>query len=115
MRVNRRRGDILVAEKRLDDAGVDLVLEEPGRVGVAQSVRRNVFLDAGDVQLPAGRAVPSLAAGASSAGTTTVTIPAGTAPGYYYVIAVADGDHVVTESQETNNRSLRAIQVTPSS
>jgi hypothetical protein len=34
MSVNRRRGDVLVAEKRLDDAGVDLILEEPGRIGV---------------------------------------------------------------------------------
>jgi len=29
-----------VAEKRLDDAGVDLVLEEPGRIGVPQRVWR---------------------------------------------------------------------------
>src|ERR1700747_2293112 len=40
VRVNRRRGDVLVAEKRLDDAGVDLVLEEPGRIGVPQRVWR---------------------------------------------------------------------------
>jgi hypothetical protein len=41
MRVNRRRGDVLVAEKRLDDAGVDPLLEEPGRIGVTQRVRRS--------------------------------------------------------------------------
>src|ERR1700757_2519659 len=33
---------VLVAEKRLDDAGVDLVLEEPGRIGVTQRVWRRV-------------------------------------------------------------------------
>jgi hypothetical protein len=35
MRIDRRSGDILVAEKHLDDAGVHLLLEKPGRVGVA--------------------------------------------------------------------------------
>ena len=34
--INRRRGDALVAEKQLDDAGVDLLLEEPGGIGMPQ-------------------------------------------------------------------------------
>jgi len=100
-------------------AVADTVRNAGGDAAAASTTRfylsTDVFLDAGDAQLPAGRAVPALAAGASSAGTTTVTIPAGTAPGFYYVIAVADGDHVVTESQENNNSAVRAIQISSSS
>ena len=51
--VNRRRGDVLVAEKRLDDAGVDLVLEEPGRIGVTQRVWRRAAT-AGEIGRPDG-------------------------------------------------------------
>ena len=40
VRVYRRRGDALVAEEHLHDAGVHLPLEEPGRIGMAQGVRR---------------------------------------------------------------------------
>lgn len=40
VRVYRRRGDILVAEKHLDNAGVHLLFKEPGRVGVTERVRR---------------------------------------------------------------------------
>ena len=35
VRVYRRRGDALVAEEHLHDAGVHLPLEEPGRIGMA--------------------------------------------------------------------------------
>ena len=40
-----------------------------------------------------------------------VTIPASTAPAYYYVIALADGDGVVSEAQENNNAGTRTIRV----
>ena len=56
--------------------------------------------------------VPALAAGALSAGTAAITIPAGTAPGTYYLFAVADGDGAVAETSETNNARLAVIQVT---
>ena len=68
--------------------------------------------DAGDVLL-GSRAVPALAAGASSAGSTSVTIPAGTAPGAYHVIARADATGGVAESRENNNVSSRLVQVGP--
>jgi subtilase family serine protease len=72
----------------------------------------NLDLDAGDVLLAGSHAVPALAAGASSSGSTAITIPAGTVPGrYYYVIAVADADGAVAEGQENNNTLLRAIFV----
>ena len=38
--VDRRGGDVLVAEQHLDDAGVDFRLEQPGRIGMAQGVGR---------------------------------------------------------------------------
>jgi len=71
----------------------------------------NQFLDAGDVLLAGSRAVPALAGSASSSGSTSVTFPAGTAPGIYYLFAVADADGVVTEAQETNNTAVRLILV----
>jgi subtilase family serine protease/subtilisin family serine protease len=59
------------------------------------------------------RAVPALAPGTSSSGTTTVTIPGATTPGTYYVVAVADGPGTVLESNEENNQLIRSIQVGP--
>ena len=71
----------------------------------------NAALDAADVMLAGGRAVPALAAGASSSGSTSLTIPAATATGTYYLFAKADGDAAVVETQETNNTTLRSFQV----
>lgn len=64
---------------------------------------------AGDVLL-GSRAVPALAAGASSTMTTVVTLPAGTA-GKRFIIAVADNSAVATEVNETNNAKAKAITV----
>jgi subtilase family serine protease len=73
----------------------------------------NTSLDGGDGALMPSRAVPQLADGASSSGSTSVNIPSNTAPGLYYVIAQADSDGVVAESSETNNVAvIRSIQVT---
>ena len=58
--------------------------------------------DRDDVILGA-RAVGSLAGGATSAATTTLTIPATTAPGTYALFAVVDALNVVAEQDETNN------------
>ncbi|MGH7894116.1 MAG: CARDB domain-containing protein [Candidatus Binatia bacterium] len=71
----------------------------------------NLLIDAADVLLGA-RAVAALAPGASESGSVSVTIPAGTAPGTYYLIATADGDNAVAETQEGNNWTYRSIQVT---
>ena len=73
----------------------------------------NAVLDVGDLLLAPGRAVPGIGGGTSSMGSTSVTIPAGTAAGSYYVFAKADGDGTVGESLESNNASAaRLIQVT---
>jgi hypothetical protein len=57
--------------------------------------------------------VAPLAGGASSAGTTTITIPSGTAPGSWFVIARTDAGDAVLESTEGNNTAARAVQVAP--
>jgi subtilisin family serine protease len=73
----------------------------------------NAVLDASDTLFPGGRGVPALAAGASSSGFTTLTIPASVGTGTYYLFAKADGDDAVAEAQETNNTSLKSIMVGP--
>jgi hypothetical protein len=54
-----------------------------------------------------------LDSGASEADPTSLTIPAGTTPGTYYVIAKADAGNLITETNENNNVLSRAIRVTP--
>ena len=89
-----------------------------GTAAVADSVTRfylssNASLDGSDTPFLIGRSVPALAAGGSSTGTTTLTIPAGTGVGSYYLFAKADGDGTVGETQETNNTLLRTILIGP--
>lgn len=59
------------------------------------------------------RAVALLASGASSSASSALTIPAGTAPGSYYMLARADADGAVTETNETNNVASKALTVSP--
>ena len=94
----------------------DKVTNQGGDLAPSSTARfylsTNATLDGADVVL-GSRLVPELAVAASSSGSTTVTIPAATVPGTYYVIAQADGDGVVAESLESNNVStIRSIQVT---
>jgi subtilase family serine protease len=89
-----------------------------GAGGAGQSTTRfylsaNYLLDAGDVLLTGGRSVPSLSAGASSSGQTSLAIPAGTPAGVYYLIALADADGAVAETQEGNNATARSIAIGP--
>jgi serine protease AprX len=71
----------------------------------------NTTLDAADALL-ASRAVPALAAGATSSGTVQVTIPTATT-GTYYVFANADAGQDVTETIETNNTRRYTLYVGP--
>src|SRR4029453_8460431 len=57
------------------------------------------------------RSVPGLVAGGTSSASTILTIPAGTAAGSYRLIARADAGDEVTETQDANNTSSRAIQI----
>ena len=72
----------------------------------------NTSLDAADVLLTASRSVPTLAPAASSTGSASVTVPAGTAAARYYILAKADGDEMVAETSDTNNVLYKSIQVT---
>ena len=73
----------------------------------------NVLLDGNDVLLGSRPAGP-LAAGVSEPASTTLSIPAGTLAGTYYVIAKADGTGVVPETQELNNQKFStAMKIGP--
>jgi subtilase family serine protease len=73
----------------------------------------NSTLDASDIAF-GSRTVPQLAAGASSTATTTLTIPANTAGGTYFVIAAADSGKTVPETSETNNTKVStSIRIGP--
>ena len=86
--------------------------------GIADATSTSFYLstnatwDAGDFLL-ASRGVPILDFGVTSAGTTSVTIPAGTAPGNYFILARADAAGHVTETSENNNVLSKAITITP--
>ncbi len=67
-------------------------------------------LGPGDTPL-ASRSVPGLGPGERSDVTTTVVIPAGTAPRSYFLIAVADADAAVVEQDEGNNARSRPFTV----
>lgn len=59
------------------------------------------------------RAVPALPAGNSHTYSSTVTIPAGSPPGNYFIIAKSDGDSAILEYDEGNNTRPRAITISP--
>lgn len=68
----------------------------------------------GDYGLMGSHPVPALGPGEDSTGPLTVTIPASTPLGLYYLLACADADAGVPESNETNNcrASTTQVQVT---
>jgi subtilase family serine protease len=70
----------------------------------------NLSVDAGDIELGT-RNVPSLGAGGLSAGSTSVVIPTGLAPGSYWIIGVADSTNTVAETFETNNNRVVFVRV----
>ncbi len=61
------------------------------------------------VLLSGSRAVPPLAAGSSSTGTATVTVSPYVPVGSYYVLACADANNYVAESNENNNCAASAL------
>jgi subtilase family serine protease len=88
-------------------AVTDTLANQGGGDAAASTTRfylsANSLLDASDVVLNGARAVPGLAAGATSSGSTLVQIPASTPTGRHYLLAVADADGVVAETSESNN------------
>ena len=72
----------------------------------------NFALDASDTRLAQTRAVPALAAGASSNANTVVTLPV-VAPGAWFLIAAADDGNNIREPIETNNTRFTTLTVGP--
>ena len=66
--------------------------------------------DGGDVPLGA-RSVPSLDPGTAHTKITSLTIPAGTASGPYFIIARADTSGSIAELSETNNTTAQPILI----
>jgi subtilase family serine protease len=71
-----------------------------------------IYGDGDDVVINAVRSVTSLAAGASSTGSTSITLPGTTPSGTYYVCTLADSLNQVTELDETNNTRCSPTQIT---
>jgi subtilase family serine protease len=91
----------------------DTVRNQAAGRAIAGPFKVGFYLSATDPVPGAGtligsRIVAALAAGQSSPGTTTVTIPADTAPGTYFISVVADHEGVVAETSEGNNGASTA-------
>lgn len=72
----------------------------------------NSTLDATDKFL-CSRVIPALPSGTPNSGSTSCIIPVGTVPGAYYIIAKADADNAVAETNEGNNTRARTIAIGP--
>ena len=97
---------VLVSDNTTNQGGGDAAAST-----IRYYLSANYALDAGDTLLAGSRAVPVLAGGATSTGGTQVMIPAGTALGFYYMLAKADADGAVAETSESNNVTARGFQV----
>ncbi|MDA0813961.1 MAG: carboxypeptidase regulatory-like domain-containing protein, partial [Verrucomicrobia bacterium] len=103
-----------------DDIGPETFLAVvnvgPGEAGtstVGYYLSKDNVFSADDVLLVGGRdSVPALPASSNANVTANVnTIPAGTAPGNYFIIAVVDELSVIAESNEGNNTSAKSITI----
>ena len=94
----------------------DTVTNQAGGAAASSTLRfylsTNTTFGAGDVLL-GSRLVPSLAPGANSPGSTSLTIPPGTAAGMYYIVAIADAAGEVAEINEANNTRAVVVKVMP--
>jgi subtilase family serine protease len=84
-----------------------------GGFGVGLYLSTDTICTTGDTLL-ATRGVAGLAAGASSAANTPVTIPSGTPFSSRFVCAIADSASGVSESNEGNNSLARALGIVSS-
>jgi len=99
---------------------VSNTVKNQGTVAAGSSVvafhlsTNTTYGDGDDIPLTFTRTVPGLAVGASGSATNTLTIPAATPLGSYYLCAKADSGNTVAESNENNNVSCTGatIQVT---
>ena len=70
----------------------------------------NLTVDAADIVL-GSRPVGALVAGASDTASSVLPIPASTAAGTYWLIALADATNTVTETTESNNTRVVSIRI----
>ena len=94
----------------------DTVRNEGTATAAASRVRYYLSADttkgAGDVLLTGSRSVITLAPGAQSTGSATLTVPTTATAGAYFVLACADDLAAVTETSETDNCRAAAVRVT---
>ena len=95
----------------------DTTANTAGRSDVADSTTAYYFssdavLGPGDT-LVGSRTTGAIPSGGNSQGSATVTIPAGTATGTWYIIANADDPNGVFETSETNNTRAKSIAIGP--
>ncbi len=100
-----------------DQVQVDYTLvnegtEQAGGSLVGFYLSTDRFLSSGD-ELLATENVDEVDANSSEDGEETLTIPASTAPGDYFILVVADDGNDVTESSESNNVFDIPFTVTP--
>ncbi len=95
----------------------DTVQNIGSATGTAFFINYYLSTDATDTTgdtLIGSREVPSLGAGSNNSASSRITIPAGTTPANYYVIAVADATDVIEETSEVNNNlASNLINVLP--
>ena len=96
------------------------IVQNLGSVSAAATTTRyylslDVFKGAGDILLLGSRSVGILQASGTSTGTVTVTVPAGTAPKTYRLLACTDDTNVVKELNEIDNCTTpnALVTVTP--
>ena len=96
-------------------AVTDTVMNDGNATAAATTTRyylsHDPSRDASDVLLTGTRAVTSLAGGASSSGSKTVTVPLAAPEGTYYLFACADDLLKVAEASEANNCLATAATV----
>lgn len=99
-------GTTLLVDRTVTNNGAD-----PANQFVSQVLlSTDAVADAGDTVLTT-ETISMIAAGGADTGTTTVTIPGGTAPGNFFIIYVADTGMAISETDETNNE-LASAQIT---
>ena len=72
----------------------------------------DAVFDGADVLL-GSRSVPALGAKERSNGSAAFTVPLGTTPGKYFLLAVSDAAGAVSEAVENNNSRARSMTITP--
>jgi hypothetical protein len=100
------------AEEGTRFSGRNTVHNQGAAVATATSMRYYLSLNpvkgAGDTLFSGSQNVPPLASGANWSGTASVTIPPGTVPGTYFLLACAEETQLVSEGNETNNCAAAA-------